>query len=81
MDDARFKELVHTWTTNRDLGWEHIAVAGHALRELIWTLRDEGLTQCQIGERIGMSRSRVRELLNQHRVLNPGFEHVRREGH
>ncbi len=79
MDETRFKALKEDWLENRELARAHNAACGRALRELIWTLADEGKPQTEIARTLGIGRQRVQEIMNQNRLLTPGFEDLRRE--
>lgn len=79
MDETRFNELKKTWLENRALAVEHNRICGNALRTIIWTLVDEGKPQTEIARTLGIGRHRVQEIMNQNRLLTPGFEDLCRE--
>ncbi len=74
MDETRFNELKTIWLENRAKAVECNRVCGVALRELIWTLADEGLSHVQIASKLGLGRWRVQDIMTKGRVLNPGYE-------
>ncbi len=81
MDETRFNELVRTWKDNKALAEKHYKTCGDALRELVWTLHDEGLAQRKIAAKLGLCRHRVKEIMNENQLFVPGYERLHRDGH